>query len=107
MWSLSLSRGLNNQWRKRYFLVATTSALLQVAKTSSSSSCPTKMGVLSFPLIEKWQQSHDSWLLRFGLPEDRKILGNDPLIPTCISVHHNSSLLDQNNNKVGLLKKSY
>ena len=65
------------------------------------------MGVLSFPLIEKWQQSHDSWLLRFGLPEDQKILGNNPLIPTCISVHHDSSLLDQNNNKVGLLKKSY
>jgi len=65
------------------------------------------MGATSFPLLEKWQHSHDSWLLRFGLPSDQKFLGTDPMLPTCISVHHNCTLLDQDNNQVGLLKKSY
>eukprot|EP00581_Thalassiosira_minuscula_P019988 CAMPEP_0183714250 /NCGR_PEP_ID=MMETSP0737-20130205/8840_1 /TAXON_ID=385413 /ORGANISM="Thalassiosira miniscula, Strain CCMP1093" /LENGTH=278 /DNA_ID=CAMNT_0025943157 /DNA_START=154 /DNA_END=990 /DNA_ORIENTATION=- len=60
------------------------------------------MTVPSYPLIDKWQQSHDSWLLRFSLPTDQKHLGNDPTLPTCISVHHNSSL---DNGKI--LKKSY
>jgi len=56
----------------------------------------------SYPLVDKWRLSHDSWLLRFSLPSDRKYLGDDPTLPTCISVHHNSSLDDGE-----LLKKSY
>ncbi len=65
------------------------------------------MGVTSYPLLEKWQESHDSWLLRFGLPASKKFLGSDPMLPTCISVHHNSTILGKDNSPVGLLKKSY
>lgn len=56
----------------------------------------------SYPLIAKWRQSHDSWLLRFSIPSGRKYLGDDPALPTCISVHHDSSLDDGK-----VLKKSY
>lgn len=58
----------------------------------------------SYPLINKWRQSNDSWLLRFALPSNQKHLGNDPTLPTCISVHHNGT--DVNNNDA-VLKKSY
>lgn len=61
----------------------------------------------SYPLINKWRQSSDSWLLRFALPSDQKYLGIDPKLPTCISVQHNRTLLDEEGNLVGLLKKSY
>jgi len=108
------SRLSNHQARKKYifFFLQLGGVHQAVARSSTASSCQTtKMGVSSYPLLEKWQQSHDSWLLRFGLPTDQKFLGTDPRLPTCISVHHDSSLLDKDkdkdNNKVGLLKKSY
>jgi len=104
------SRLSNHQARKKYifFFLQLGGVHQAVARSSTASSCQTtKMGVSSYPLLEKWQQSHDSWLLRFGLPTDQKFLGTDPRLPTCISVHHDSSLLDKDNNQVGLLKKSY
>ena len=108
-----LSRSLSNQRARTRYIILATSAILQLRQVAASSSsattstCQTKMGATSYPLLEKWQQSHDSWLLRFGLPSDQKFLGADPMLPTCISVHHDSTLLDKNNNQVGLLKKSY
>ena len=104
--AMLLSRSLTNQLaRKQYIFFLLTAT---VAKSSTSTSCQTKiMGVTEYPLLEKWQTSHDSCLLRFGLPSGQKILGNDPMIPTCISVHHDSKLLDEGNKEVGLLKKSY
>ena len=82
-------------------------------------SSTTKVTTSSYPLLSKVRQSHDSYLLRFGLPssQQQQYLGNDPTLPTCIAVHHNSTLLvkdEDGNNKdgmekkmVGLLKKSY
>ena len=99
--------------RKRYiWAVATTAALCNLAAAqSSSATCSTTSrrmsSTTSYPLVAKYRQSHDSWLLRFSLPEDRKHLGDDPALPTCISVHHNSTLLDDDGKLVGLLKKSY
>ena len=58
------------------------------------------MTVTSYPLIDKWRQSSDSWVLRFALPSDRKYLGEDPSIPTCLSVHHTVTAEE-------VLKKSY
>eukprot|EP00571_Detonula_confervacea_P012622 CAMPEP_0172311222 /NCGR_PEP_ID=MMETSP1058-20130122/14208_1 /TAXON_ID=83371 /ORGANISM="Detonula confervacea, Strain CCMP 353" /LENGTH=282 /DNA_ID=CAMNT_0013024337 /DNA_START=258 /DNA_END=1106 /DNA_ORIENTATION=- len=63
--------------------------------------------VASYPLASKWRLSDNSWLLRFSLPSDRKYLGNDETLPTCISVHHNSTLFDDENKQSPLLKKSY
>jgi cytochrome-b5 reductase len=109
---LSRSR-LSNQWARKRYIILVTSTILQLqqvvvaSSSSTASTCRTKMGAASYPLLQKWQQSHDSWLLRFGLPSDQKFLGTNPMLPTCISVHHDSTLLDQDNNQVGLLKKSY
>eukprot|EP00584_Thalassiosira_punctigera_P010634 CAMPEP_0172536676 /NCGR_PEP_ID=MMETSP1067-20121228/8412_1 /TAXON_ID=265564 ORGANISM="Thalassiosira punctigera, Strain Tpunct2005C2" /NCGR_SAMPLE_ID=MMETSP1067 /ASSEMBLY_ACC=CAM_ASM_000444 /LENGTH=323 /DNA_ID=CAMNT_0013321805 /DNA_START=25 /DNA_END=996 /DNA_ORIENTATION=+ len=71
-------------------------------QSCNGSSMPAMASVPSYPLVDKWRQSHDTWLLRFSLPSDRKHLGDDPSFPTCISVHHNSSL-----DGGKLLKKSY
>eukprot|EP00927_Polykrikos_kofoidii_P064915 TRINITY_DN60723_c0_g1_i1.p1 TRINITY_DN60723_c0_g1~~TRINITY_DN60723_c0_g1_i1.p1 ORF type:complete len:303 (+),score=14.28 TRINITY_DN60723_c0_g1_i1:65-973(+) len=59
--------------------------------------------VPSYLLLEKWQQSQDSWLLRFSLPEEKRgtHLGNSPILPTCISVHHHEIASGKT------LKKSY
>jgi len=73
------------------------------APTSTQSCSSSSMAVPLYPLVDKWRQSHDSWLLRFALPPGRKYLGNDPSLPTCISVHHNSSF-DEDDKP---LKKSY
>jgi cytochrome-b5 reductase len=62
-------------------------------------------GLMPFTLLQKWQKSPDSWLLRFALPDDQLLLAEDaPTIPTCISVHYNGTteLGDHS-----VLKKSY
>lgn len=46
----------------------------------------------SYKLVEKIRLSHDSFLLRYGLPEGRSILGIDPLLPTCIKVDYQPSI---------------
>eukprot|EP00536_Pseudo-nitzschia_multiseries_P016819 jgi/Psemu1/222733/e_gw1.1247.13.1 len=40
----------------------------------------------SYKLLRKTRLSDDSFLLRYGLPEGRSILGKDPTLPTCIKV---------------------
>jgi len=42
----------------------------------------------SYKLLTKKQLSHDSFLLRYSLPEGRAILGTDPILPTCIKVDY-------------------
>lgn len=42
----------------------------------------------SYKLLKKKQLSHDSFLLRYALPEERSILGIDPLLPTCIKIDY-------------------
>lgn len=74
------------------------------ASCSSSSPKSPNVEVPTYPLHNKWRQSNDSWLLRFGLPSDRLHLGDDPMLPTCISVHHNGTSED---GSAKLLKKSY
>ncbi len=55
----------------------------------------------SYKLLTKKQLSHDSFLLRYSLPEGRTILGINPLLPTCIKVEYQPS----DNQKA--LSKSY
>ncbi|KAL7541467.1 hypothetical protein ACHAXR_012300 [Thalassiosira sp. AJA248-18] len=110
---------INQRARRRYICLATilcravTSSASASGSSSNNAACtsPTTPEMKMYPLIDKWRQSQDSWLLRFALPPDQKYLGSDPSLPTCISVHHDSKLTyneDDNNNKpVGLLKKSY
>lgn len=50
-----------------------------------SSSPKTKQ---SYELLRKTRLSHDSFLLQYGLPEGRTILGIDPSIPTCIKIDY-------------------
>jgi cytochrome-b5 reductase len=76
----------------------------QSCSLSTDASCSAPPGVPSYPLLGKWRQSNDSWLLRFGLPADRLRLGDDPTLPTCISVHYNGTSKD---GSAALLKKSY
>ena len=73
-------------------------------KSCSASPPGTASNVPTYPLLNKWKQSNDTWLLRFGLPSDRLHLGDDPMLPTCISVHHNGTSED---GSAKLLKKSY
>jgi len=58
----------------------------------------------SYELLRKKQLSHDSFLLRYGLPEGRSILGLDPTIPTCIKVDYQPSSVEGNHKA---LSKSY
>lgn len=58
----------------------------------------------TFKLALKCQTSPDSWILRFNLPDGRKHLGNDPMLPTCISARYNGTS-ELGEEKV--LKKSY
>jgi ferredoxin-NADP reductase len=44
--------------------------------------------IMSYKLEEKWQDSHDTCRLRFALPDGRELLGEDPTLPTCISVQY-------------------
>lgn len=46
----------------------------------------------SYKLLKKKQLSHDSFLLRYGLPEGRSVLGMDPLLPTCIKVDYQPAI---------------
>ena len=85
----------------RTLFAATAIVMVSGATPQSCSAAP--LTVPSYTLTQKWQQSPDSWLLRFALPSDRKYLGNDPTLPTCISVHHNDTTSDTSK----MLKKSY
>lgn len=42
----------------------------------------------SYVLLRKKQLSGDSYLLRYGLPEGRSMLGVQPSVPTCIKVEY-------------------
>jgi len=46
----------------------------------------------SYKLLEKTRLSHDSFLLRYGIPEGRPILGSDPILPTCIKIGYQPSV---------------
>ena len=58
----------------------------------------------SYKLLVKTKLSHDSFLLRYGLPTDtetteggrRKFLGIDPLLPTCIKIDYYNPNQDEN-----------
>ena len=58
------------------------------AATAAGASCSAAEGLLPFTLLEKTQQSPDSWLLRFKLPPGKRWLGEDTTLPTCIKVLH-------------------
>jgi cytochrome-b5 reductase len=60
--------------------------------------------IMSYELVEKSQDAHDTCRLRFALPDGRELLGEDPTLPTCISVQYNGT------NEAGepaVLTKSY
>ena len=53
---------------------------------TSEQSCAASDAPLPFKLTHKWQQSPDSWLLRYALPPGKKWLGDDHFVPTCVKV---------------------
>lgn len=59
----------------------------------------------SYKLLHKTRLSSDSFLLRYGLPEGRSILGLDPALPTCIKVEFVDELLEPTKSKP--VHKSY
>jgi len=84
---------------------------LVAAKAAVSTVSPTAKGAVStvspkvkqsYELLRKTRLSHDSYLLRYGLPEGRTILGIDPVLPTCIKVEYQPSVEGHKN-----LSKSY
>ena len=92
--------------------VVTAGGSQQTCISGSSRTASTEAAAVpTYPLVEKWRQSNDSWLLRFALPPERKYLGDDPTLPTCISVHHNTTSTTAEADSVSstgrLLKKSY
>jgi cytochrome-b5 reductase len=46
----------------------------------------------AFKLLLKKKLSHDSFWLRYGLPEGRTFLGTDALLPTCIKIDYQPSV---------------
>jgi cytochrome-b5 reductase len=65
--------------------------------------------IMSYELVEKWQDAHDTCRLRFALPDGRELLGVDPTLPTCISVQYNGGGGGggESGEPVQVLKKSY
>lgn len=59
---------------------------MRAASSSRAESCSASNAPLPYTLRQKWQQSHDSWLLRFDLPPSRRWLDEDTSLPTCIKV---------------------
>ena len=47
--------------------------------------------IMSYERVEKWQDAHDAFRLRFALPEGREILEEDPSLPTCMSVQYDGT----------------
>ena len=62
--------------------------------------------IMSCELVEKWQDAHDTFRLRFALPDGREFLGEDPSLPTCISVQHDGTHATSSG-ELQVLKKSY
>eukprot|EP00591_Stephanopyxis_turris_P009708 CAMPEP_0195528342 /NCGR_PEP_ID=MMETSP0794_2-20130614/30438_1 /TAXON_ID=515487 /ORGANISM="Stephanopyxis turris, Strain CCMP 815" /LENGTH=295 /DNA_ID=CAMNT_0040659465 /DNA_START=202 /DNA_END=1089 /DNA_ORIENTATION=- len=60
----------------------------------------------TYKLLQKWQKSPNSWMLRFSLPLGQTYLHPDPMMPTCISVQYNNGT-DEISGNPKPLKKSY
>ena len=67
---------------------STTNMQSGVAAAKAAISATAKQ---SYKLLKKKQLSHDSFLLRYALPEGR-ILGTDPLLPTCIKINYQPTI---------------
>ena len=61
--------------------------------------------IMSYELVEKWQDAHDTFRLRFALPDGREFLGEDPSLPTCVSVQYDGT--HETSGEPQVLKKSY
>lgn len=73
----------------------------QAAASASSSALSPKIKQ-SYELLKKTRLSPDSFLLRYGLPDGRSILGTDPTLPTCVKVAYQPSVEGHK-----ILNKSY
>mmetsp|Transcript_24974 Transcript_24974/g.59334 ORF Transcript_24974/g.59334 Transcript_24974/m.59334 type:complete len:321 (-) Transcript_24974:323-1285(-) len=87
------------------FLVALRTSSTSAA-AAASEACSTVKGPLPFALSHKWQQSPDSWLLRYSLPPGRRWLGEDVTLPTCIKVDFPHGT-DEKTGEPKTLAKSY
>lgn len=79
-------------------------ALTRAAATSTAA-CSAADGPLPYTLLSKTRTSPDAWLLRFSLPPSKRFLGEDPTLPTCITVAY-----PDGTNEAGtpmVLEKSY
>jgi cytochrome-b5 reductase len=111
--------------RGRLFLSTKTPALFQPQNTSPQHThrhthtlTPTKdlsqtipipnasiESMMSYQLVEKSQDKHDTCHLRFALPDGRDLLGEDPTLPTCIFVQYNG--VHESSGEPAVLQKSY
>ena len=81
-------------------------ALRPTWTAAGEQSCSASKGPLPYTLLAKWQQSPDSWLLRYSLPEGRRYLGEDPTLPTCVKVLFANGT-DEHTGESKALEKSY
>lgn len=68
------------------------SGLVAMASKAATAAAPSPKVKQLYKLLEKTRLSPDSFLLRYGLPEGRTILGIDPMLPTCIKVGYRPSV---------------
>eukprot|EP00535_Pseudo-nitzschia_heimii_P002684 CAMPEP_0197181276 /NCGR_PEP_ID=MMETSP1423-20130617/5614_1 /TAXON_ID=476441 /ORGANISM="Pseudo-nitzschia heimii, Strain UNC1101" /LENGTH=312 /DNA_ID=CAMNT_0042631503 /DNA_START=371 /DNA_END=1309 /DNA_ORIENTATION=+ len=73
-----------------------------MASKAATSVVPSPKVKQFYKLLEKSRLSHDSFLLRYGLPEGRTFLGIDPALPTCIKVNYKPAVEEHK-----ALSKSY
>ena len=69
-------------------------------------SCAAEAGPLPYTLRSKWKKGRDSWLLRFELPLERRYLGEDLSLPTCLKVLYPNGT-DEKTGEPKPLEKSY
>jgi len=85
-------------------IMARTSCTPLISKQCGPSPLPPNVA-LPYKLLAKTRLSPDAYLLRFQVPHQRKILGTDPTLPTCLKIDYPGGTDKSGNPKV--LSKSY
>ena len=102
----------NHNGKNHQLMQNSVIAVAIAAAATTTILSPAIMAKQSYKLIQKTKLSHDSFLLRFGLPNNnrRSILGVDPLLPTCIKIDYPNPMKNNNNaddDDDDMLSKSY
>jgi len=84
----------------------TSLAAMPIARCTSAIACLPPGEKQPYTLVQKVNEGNDTSILRFKLPKGRESLGDNPLLPTCISVEYEDGV-DPVTGKNKVLKKSY